>query len=205
MRRYHEAGDKVLVLEGPEEGQVLVVRSVRKYATDNGYYLHGGSGLYSPRQVELSEKRTGGNPCGKSCEKRVHDLVGDCEHCMGKCFCDILNRKEEKNVNHEKTNYLALSPQQKLQVMEAMGFREGSPLEHGVDCVSRQGSGLICTCWPGTTSFKAPGDVRRYMGETNEDRREFAEKRAEYENDGIGENPGSWVDHLAKTAPRYNS
>lgn len=105
----------------------------------------------------------------------------------------------------DKINYLAMSPEQKLQILREMGFREDSPLEHGVNCVSRQGSGLICTCWPGTTSFKAPTDVRRYMGETNEARQEFAKKRADYLNDDIGENPGSWFNHLEKTAPRYNS
>lgn len=108
-------------------------------------------------------------------------------------------------MDHEKINYLALSPDQKLWVMREMGFREENPLEHGINCGSRQGSGLRCTCLPGTTSFKAPGDVRRYMGETDEARRGFAEKRAEYENDGIGKNPGSWFDHLSETAPRHNS
>lgn len=108
-------------------------------------------------------------------------------------------------MDHEKINYLALTPAQKLWVMREMGFREGTPLEHGIDCTSRQGSALRCTCWPGTTSFKAPGDVRRYMGETSEARQAFAEKRSEYENNGIGNSPGSWFDHLEKTAPRHNS
>lgn len=108
-------------------------------------------------------------------------------------------------MDHEKINYLALTPAQKIWVMREMGFQEDSPMEHTVNCTSRQGDGLRCTCIPGTTSFKAPNDVRRYMGETNVARIAFAEKRSEYENDGIGENPGSWFDHLEKTAPRYNS
>ncbi|MEV8455464.1 hypothetical protein AB0467_34575 [Streptomyces sp. NPDC052095] len=88
MRRYYRAGDTVLVLDGPEQGQVLTIASVRKYATDNGYYLYGGSGLYAPRQVELVAERINGNPCGALCEEREHGIVGDCDHCQGQCRCD---------------------------------------------------------------------------------------------------------------------
>ncbi|MFE9735452.1 hypothetical protein ACFYO9_33915 [Streptomyces sp. NPDC005863] len=83
----HRAGDHVTVLDGPEAGQTLPIVSVRKYATDNGYYLRGGSGLYAPRQVELATERAGGNPCGSACDEHVHGLVGDCDHCLGRCRC----------------------------------------------------------------------------------------------------------------------
>lgn len=104
-----------------------------------------------------------------------------------------------------KVDFSALDPAQKLHILKEMGFREDGPLEHAVNCVSRQGSGLRCTCLPGTTSFKAPADVQRYMGETMEARQEFGEKRQAYENDGEGDHPGSWVDYLTRTAPRYQS
>lgn len=102
-------------------------------------------------------------------------------------------------------DFSTLDPAQKLHILNEMGFQEAAPLEHAVNCTSRQGSGLRCDCLPGTTSFKAPADVKRYMGETMEARQEFAEKRQEYENDGIGESPGSWTYHLERTAPRYQS
>lgn len=87
MRKYHKAGDTLLVLEGPEKGHHLVVSSARMFATDNGYYLRGGAGLYSPKQVELVAERTDGNPCGAVCDARKHDLMGTCDHCRGECLC----------------------------------------------------------------------------------------------------------------------
>ncbi|RSN55596.1 hypothetical protein DMH12_15365 [Streptomyces sp. WAC 04229] len=87
MGKYHKAGDQVRVLEGPESGQTLTVSSVRMFATDNGYYLKGGSGLYSPHQVELAAERITGNPCGAACVERKHDLIGVCDHCRGECRC----------------------------------------------------------------------------------------------------------------------
>jgi hypothetical protein len=102
-------------------------------------------------------------------------------------------------------NYAALDPRTKLQILKEMGFQEVGPREHGVDCTSRQGSGLICDCLPGTTSFKATGDVKRFLGETQEARVEYAAKRSEYQNDGIGDSPGSWSSYLERTAPRHNS
>lgn len=102
-----------------------------------------------------------------------------------------------------KVDFAGLPPEQKLQILKEMGFKEDGPPEHAVNCTSRQGSGLVCDCLPGTTSFKAPADVKKYMGETMEARQKFAELRSEYENDGIGSSPGSWVDYLERTAPRY--
>ncbi|MCP9209605.1 hypothetical protein [Streptomyces cucumeris] len=104
-----------------------------------------------------------------------------------------------------KIDFYNLTPEQKLGILKEMGFREEGPPEHSASCTSRQGTGLVCTCLPGTTSFKAPADVRRYMGETPKAREEFAEKRWTYENDGIGKPPGLWVEHLEKTAPRWNT
>lgn len=82
----HRAGDEVTVLEGPEKGRTLQITSVRKYASDNGYHLRGGSGLYPPRRVRLARERTEGNPCATACE---HDRVEDCQHCLGQCSCAL--------------------------------------------------------------------------------------------------------------------
>jgi hypothetical protein len=114
--------------------------------------------------------------------------------------------EEEKKMQHGiQIHYSGLSPETKLQILKEMGFRESGPLEHDTECTSRQGSGLICDCLPGTTSWKAPGDVRRHLGEHDEARRDFAEKRQQYQNDGIGDSPGPWYRYLEKTAPRHNS
>jgi hypothetical protein len=91
----------VRILEGPEKGQTLPVSSVRMFATDNGYYLKGGSGLYSPKQVELAAGRTAGNPCGAPCEDRKHDLIDTCDHCCGVCYC-ILRREMAADRADEK-------------------------------------------------------------------------------------------------------
>lgn len=103
-----------------------------------------------------------------------------------------------------RVNFSSLSPAQKIEILKELGFRESTPDEHAPNCTSRQGGGLRCTCIPPTTSWKAPGDVVKFMGETMEARQTFAEKRSTYENDGVGGSPGLWVDYLAKTAPRYN-
>jgi hypothetical protein len=104
-----------------------------------------------------------------------------------------------------KMHLSMLSPEEKLEVLKEMGFRENTPSEHAADCVSRQGSGFICTCEPPVTTWTAPAEVRQYMGEDNDSRRKFAEKRWEYMNNGIGESPGLWVFHLERTAPRHRS
>lgn len=85
----HRAGDWVTVMDGPEQGQTLEIKAVRKYATDAGYHLRRGSGLYSPRQVALAAERAGGNPCGTPCDERAHTLIHDCSHCRGRCFCAL--------------------------------------------------------------------------------------------------------------------
>ncbi|BBB01109.1 hypothetical protein RVR_8365 [Actinacidiphila reveromycinica] len=54
------------------------------FATDAGYYLRGGDGLYAPRDVELVE-RAASNPCGAACDERDHDLIRTCDHCRGAC------------------------------------------------------------------------------------------------------------------------
>jgi hypothetical protein len=83
----YKAGDWLTVLDGPDEGRTLRVSSVRTFATDSGYYLSGGAGLYGPRQVSLARERTGGNPCGKPCDTHVHDVIKTCDHCRGVCSC----------------------------------------------------------------------------------------------------------------------
>ena len=102
-------------------------------------------------------------------------------------------------------NYATLSPQDKLQILEEMGFKEIPPAEHGTNCLSRQGRGLICDCLMGVTTWGAPLDVKRWLGETHEERAEFAAKRQMYLNEGEGESPGSWVYHLEQNAPRHRS
>lgn len=102
-------------------------------------------------------------------------------------------------------NYAELSPQQKIQILEEMGFKEIPPAEHGTNCTSRQGSGLICDCLQGVTTWGAPLDVKTWLGETHGERAEFAARRQLYLNEGEGQNPGPWWTHLEKNAPRYRS
>lgn len=79
----HRAGDQVCVLDGPDKGRTLQISSVRMFATDNGYYLRGGAGLYRPEQVRLARGRAEGNPCGSEC---VHEHLPVCDHCLGQCM-----------------------------------------------------------------------------------------------------------------------
>ncbi|MDV9186829.1 hypothetical protein R6L23_01015 [Streptomyces sp. SR27] len=83
----HMAGDWLTVLDGPDKGKTLPVASVRMFATDNGYYLVGGAGLYDPRMVVLTCERSDGNPCGAPCDDRQHDALKTCDHCRGMCRC----------------------------------------------------------------------------------------------------------------------
>jgi hypothetical protein len=106
-------------------------------------------------------------------------------------------------VKHEfAIDYAGLTPQQKILILEEMGFKEIPPPEHGTNCLSRQGSGMRCDCLQGVTTWGAPLDVKKYLGETHEERAEFAARRQMYLNDGEGENPGPWWAHLEKNAPR---
>lgn len=102
-------------------------------------------------------------------------------------------------------DYAGLSPETKLQILKEMGFREIPPAEHGTNCTSRQGRGLICDCLQGVTTWGAPLDVKAWLGESHEARAEFAARRQLHQNDGIGESPGSWALHLERTAPRYTT
>lgn len=102
-------------------------------------------------------------------------------------------------------NYAGLDPQTKIQILEEMGFKEIPPAEHGTNCLSRQGRGLICDCLQGVTTWGAPPDVKAWLGETHEERAEFAARRQLYLNEGEGQNPGPWWTHLEKNAPRYRS
>lgn len=84
-----------------------------------------------------------------------------------------------------------LDPEKKLAVLEAMGFTR-SRLEHGVNCLSRQGSGLRCDCVPPESQWRAPADVRKHLGETWEARTAHRNERDLYFNDGIGRSPAPW-------------
>jgi len=85
----HRAGDWVTILSGPGAGETREITHVRMFATDNGYHLRGGDGLYGPRQVALARERTDGNPCGAPCSERSHNLIGTCDHCRGACICHL--------------------------------------------------------------------------------------------------------------------
>lgn len=102
-------------------------------------------------------------------------------------------------------DYAGLDPEMKVKILSEMGFKEIPPAEHGTNCTSRQGRGLICDCLQGVTTWGAPLDVKTWLGETHDERAEFAARRQLYQNDGIGESPGSWSNHLEKNAPRYRS
>jgi len=78
------AGDRVRILRGPRPGDTREITHVRMFATDAGYYLRGGDGLYAPSDVELVE-RAASNPCGTPCDARTHDSIGTCDHCLGTC------------------------------------------------------------------------------------------------------------------------
>lgn len=55
------------------------------FATDCGYYLHGGDGLYPVSAVALVRERTDGNPCVAACDDRQHRAMNSCDHCRGVC------------------------------------------------------------------------------------------------------------------------
>jgi hypothetical protein len=93
MRKYHRAGDWVLVLAGQQKGQRLTVTSVRMFAADPGYYLRGGSALYAPGQVRLAAERVVGNRCGSACDPSKHDAVGTCDHWRGDVYEDVRSRQ----------------------------------------------------------------------------------------------------------------
>ncbi|GGV19843.1 hypothetical protein GCM10010275_71890 [Streptomyces litmocidini] len=80
MTRFLKAGDHVLITAGFGAGETREITSVRMFATDSGYYLRGGDGLYEHRNVALARERTG-NPC----DTRSHDLIDTCDHCRGIC------------------------------------------------------------------------------------------------------------------------
>lgn len=83
----YRAGDQVKILIGALTGTVRTVHSVRMYATDKGYYVRGGEGLYGPDQVEFVAASPDGNPCGAPCDDRTHESAGytHCDHCRGAC------------------------------------------------------------------------------------------------------------------------
>lgn len=83
----YKAGDHVLILIGEETGKTLPITSVRMFATDRGYYVRGGEGLYAPDQVRLVRERENGNPCGQLCDQRSHQTLKTCDHCRGVCTC----------------------------------------------------------------------------------------------------------------------
>jgi hypothetical protein len=86
----HRAGDLITItIDGPLKGRTVEITAVRMFATDSGYYAKGIDGLLDPKDVTLTQERTGGNPCGTDCDPRSHDLVHTCDHCRGVCLCRI--------------------------------------------------------------------------------------------------------------------
>jgi hypothetical protein len=98
VNRYFKAGDFVTIIRGPGTGKTHEIAAVRMFATDSGYYLHDGDGLYAHRDVVLAHERTNGNPCGTPCSDRDHESLDTCEHCRGTCFCRLLNTPAEKRI-----------------------------------------------------------------------------------------------------------
>jgi hypothetical protein len=89
VTRFYKAGDIVTVTIGPNAGLIAEITSVRMFATDSGYYLRGGEGLYAHRDVIFTRARTDGNPCGKPCSTSDHAAIDTCDHCRGVCLCRI--------------------------------------------------------------------------------------------------------------------
>ncbi|WP_409238410.1 hypothetical protein [Streptomyces sp. PA5.6] len=79
-----------------------------------------------------------------------------------------------------------LTPEQKLALLDAMGFTSHRPI-HSIGCTSLRGSGLSCTCARPQTHWLAPEDVVVHMHETFEERREETDERirCEAETDDI--------------------
>jgi hypothetical protein len=103
----YRAGDWVIPLVGQHKGEEMSISSVRMFATDSGYYLKGDreGGLYEPRQVKFSRERENGNPCGRPCVPRLHEILGTCDCCRGKCFCvlqDAVARASVREALEEK-------------------------------------------------------------------------------------------------------
>ena len=70
----------------------------------------------------------------------------------------------------------SLTGEQKVQLMEAMGFR---PLgaDHQDDCIRyTHGAGFVCGCVPPATVWGQPRDVDVFRKETWEDRRALTHK-----------------------------
>lgn len=88
----HKADDRPTVLTGPGRGKTLEVVSVRMFATDNGYYLASGAGLYSTDMVALARERVNGNPCGDPCSEVEHEALRTCDHCRRVCACRLRHR-----------------------------------------------------------------------------------------------------------------
>ncbi|MER5754375.1 hypothetical protein [Streptomyces sp. NPDC002088] len=69
-----------------------------------------------------------------------------------------------------------LLPEQKVALLEAMGFKPVGG-DHDDDCVRRtHGSGFRCICVPPATMWSQPRDVEAYRKETWEDRRALAQQ-----------------------------
>lgn len=71
----------------------------------------------------------------------------------------------------ELTFIVEWSPQDKLDVLKAMGFTAMWE-QHQPDCPSQFDSGMRCNCIPPGTSWVAPHEVKEFMNETYEKLRE---------------------------------
>lgn len=75
-----------------------------------------------------------------------------------------------------ETDWAAVSPADKLAIVEAMGFSP-SQSNHTRDCPRTMGRGFVCCCIQPPPRFTPPRDVLAFMGESMDDR--AARARAE--------------------------
>lgn len=84
-----------------------------------------------------------------------------------------------------------LSAAAKVQALEAMGFLR-TRNSHSPGCTTFQGSGYICTCLAPESTWSAPAEVCRFLGESLAERRAYTQLRNAHENDGGGSPVKSW-------------
>lgn len=77
-----------------------------------------------------------------------------------------------------------LSPADKVEAMEAMGFMRYRPDHRGSCMLIRGGSGYICTCSAAPTSYwLAPNEVSDQIGESYAERKAYAHKRLAWDEE----------------------
>lgn len=93
-------------------------------------------------------------------------------------------------------------PERKVQLLKAMGFTPYGRT-HDRNCVSLQGSGLICTCVQPEKKWRNPEDVTAFLGETYEERRLKTRERIRREDDEF--DADRWDLHCPSPKPEEKS